>query len=529
MSSPDLATLHKLLQERSGFSDFASAIGRIVREGDCDASECLKTFLVGELISAGSEGAFENDSLNIVKHFKLGLGLGILVAGQPTPESQSKMLDDTFVVLLNRHATSRQSRLLLLTEICYMDQFVDIRVELNKVFAGELKNNKWSPAIRDYLLAWENAVLKREYTEEFVEKADSPKLIIVMSAKGGTGKSITAAAVANYLLSKGKKVGVIDLDSSGPTAQYIYNIKEVVRSMSELPTADAAHSNTDAWCFPTFLDILRACSENRHRSSLFEINGNARYQAAKRAVLHGASGSNMRFICIPESPTFCAEVAQHWNERDPRSLIEALDLSIEALVAEGCDHIVLDLAPGVYGTNGTIVEWAARYPALPILLTSARASDVATSIYEAPWLASDYPFKWRLGPLLHLINRWEAPGQCGKILKNWSDRSIDVALAAASSGNFCEISSATQIHAKRFWPLYYQLGLDATPDNDDILEGKQQRLTYLPEDPIIRTILSLATQNGDKTSFRVDVGELHRTAWYKRLAALLDRHFKEGD
>ncbi len=528
MTNQDLVELKKLLQERSGFSDFAVAVGRIVKDRGSNACIELKEFIVSELMTVGSEGAFEKDSLNIVKHFKLGLGLGILVAGQSTAAFQSKMLDDTFVMLLKRDGLSRQSRLLLLTEICYMDQFVDIRVELNKTFASDFESNKWSPAIRDYLLAWENAVLKHDYTKTFVDIVDSPKLILVMSAKGGTGKSITAAAVTQYLLNKGKRVGVIDLDASGPTAQYIYNIKEVVHSMSELPTADAEQSNNDAWCFPTFLDILRACDNNRHRTSLDETDKAARYLAAKRAVLHGTSGSNVRFICLPESPTFCAEVTQYWNDKNPSSLIEALDLSIEALVAEGCDHIVLDLAPGVYGTNGTIVEWAARYPALPILLTSARASDVATSIYEAPWLASDYPLKWRLGPLLHLVNRWEAPGHCGKMLKQWSDRSFDAALAAAISGNFCEISSATQIHAKRFWPLYYQLGLDATPENDDILEGKQQRLTYLPEDSVIRTILSLTTQDGDKMSFRVDVGELRRTDWYKRLADLLDRHFGES-
>jgi hypothetical protein len=527
MTDRHVADLEKLLQEQSGFSYFAAAVGKVVKEGGDEASQQLKDFLVSELTRIGADDvALTAERLSVIKHFKLGLGLGILVAGQPSLERQRQYLQESFGVLLQKTRLSKASRLLLLTEICYMDQFLDgnLRPELNKQFGPALKEDNWSPAIRDYLEAWSKSETHREYLNELgPAKEVSPKLITVMSAKGGTGKSITAAAAVHHLLEKNKVVGLIDLDATGPTAQYIYSIKQVKESMSELPPDSATTSNA-AWCFPTFLDVLRACEKRRELSFYDQPEVSAlEVVAAEGAVLDCASGLQLLFVCLPESPTFCAEVARHWSDGSPEILINAVDHCIQALKSRGCEYVVLDLAPGVYGTNGRLVRWLTKYPTLPILLTSSRASDVATSIYEAPWLSSRYEFDWD-GPMLHLVNRWAFDESSAKLLLKWADQALKTALEAAHTNNFGIISSATQIHAKRFWPIYYQLGLDSTPRDDDILAGNNQILTHLPEDDIIRTILNLESGKDVDSSFSLNVGQLKKSEWYMRFCSLLDNH-----
>jgi Mrp family chromosome partitioning ATPase len=50
--------------------------------------------------------------------------------------------------------------------------------------------------------------------------------IMVLSGKGGVGKSSVAAALALSLSKKGKKVGIIDIDFHGPSIPVIFGIKD---------------------------------------------------------------------------------------------------------------------------------------------------------------------------------------------------------------------------------------------------------------------------------------------------------------
>ena len=52
------------------------------------------------------------------------------------------------------------------------------------------------------------------------------KVIAVMSGKGGVGKSSVAGLIASSLQKKGKKVGVLDADITGPSIPKLFGINK---------------------------------------------------------------------------------------------------------------------------------------------------------------------------------------------------------------------------------------------------------------------------------------------------------------
>ncbi|MEF8832551.1 MAG: P-loop NTPase, partial [Candidatus Thermoplasmatota archaeon] len=52
------------------------------------------------------------------------------------------------------------------------------------------------------------------------------KKIVVMSGKGGVGKSTVAANLAFKLASEGNKVGIFDSDFHGPSIPKMLDVKE---------------------------------------------------------------------------------------------------------------------------------------------------------------------------------------------------------------------------------------------------------------------------------------------------------------
>jgi len=54
---------------------------------------------------------------------------------------------------------------------------------------------------------------------------NAPKYVLVMSGKGGVGKSTTAANIARSLALKLGKVGLLDLDLTGPSIPTIFGVK----------------------------------------------------------------------------------------------------------------------------------------------------------------------------------------------------------------------------------------------------------------------------------------------------------------
>ncbi len=505
------------------FSQTADYVKKSVDDGQTNH---LKKVLVGSVRCLGTPETFDNKSPDILTHFKLGLGIGILIAAQKTEEAQISICSETFERLILDDDTDgpldARSKKLLLTELCYMDQFVSgkTRQHINDRFSHILRENAWSPAIRDYLHAWAQLEQSRELKEMLpVERLEAPRLILVLSAKGGTGKSITAAAIAKFLIGKGKHVGVIDLDDSGPSAQYLFDVPQVSEAMKEIPPAVC--NSDDRWCYPTFLDVLHHVNEcSQHtRSSILSV--------ASKAVLTSPTEPKLAFVLLPESPTFCADVARAWSQGEARNIIKAFDGCIRAMSKIGCDYVVVDFSPGVYGTNGRIIKWASmHYASTPIVMTSSRASDIATSIYEAPWLAAKYEFDWAT-PLLHFVNRWDYEESCVRRIVAWANEAT-VAAVNAEIREGRAVSSATEIHSKRFWPIMYQQALDCDPANKVAAFDATQALTELPEDAGVSALSSLSADTSRNADFAIPFSSLEKTGWYKVLSSRLEEYLFPG-
>ena len=65
--------------------------------------------------------------------------------------------------------------------------------------------------------------------------------ILVMSGKGGVGKSSVAAYLAILLARKGLKVGLMDIDLHGPSIPRLLGLKEDIRAVSEKGKAEPIH------------------------------------------------------------------------------------------------------------------------------------------------------------------------------------------------------------------------------------------------------------------------------------------------
>ena len=79
---------------------------------------------------------------------------------------------------------------------------------------------------------------------EIREKLSDVKFkVLVMSGKGGVGKSTVTAALARYLASDGEsQVGVLDLDICGPSLATMFHAED-----------QSVHQSNDSWC-PVVVD-----------------------------------------------------------------------------------------------------------------------------------------------------------------------------------------------------------------------------------------------------------------------------------
>lgn len=58
-------------------------------------------------------------------------------------------------------------------------------------------------------------------------------VLVVMSGKGGVGKSSVTALIAATLAKQGKRVGVLDADITGPSQPKAFGLKDVALKASE--------------------------------------------------------------------------------------------------------------------------------------------------------------------------------------------------------------------------------------------------------------------------------------------------------
>src|SRR3972149_6631383 len=99
-------------------------------------------------------------------------------------------------------------------------------------------------------------IQKKEEDKKVLEKLkDIKHKIVVMSGKGGVGKSTVAANLAIALSDKGKKVGLLDMDLTGPNIPKmlgVENAKLIGTEKGILPVKvnDRLHVISSAYLLP---------------------------------------------------------------------------------------------------------------------------------------------------------------------------------------------------------------------------------------------------------------------------------------
>ncbi len=67
---------------------------------------------------------------------------------------------------------------------------------------------------------------KESFLKEPHKQSSIKKVIGVVSGKGGVGKSLTTALLASYAQKKGKSVGIMDADITGPSIPHLFGVTD---------------------------------------------------------------------------------------------------------------------------------------------------------------------------------------------------------------------------------------------------------------------------------------------------------------
>ena len=443
-------------------------------------------------------------------YYKAILGFGILAACQVSPDKQKSVLNKTLLAIV-RNANgvfSKCAQQLALCELSYVDQHLfenedqKIRSYLFEEICDRLNRGNWAPPIRDYSLGmamWKPG--RRPVATR--EERKRPHIIAVASVKGGVGKSIIAIALTTYL-AKSRKTALLDLDFSGPTAQYHFNIPDVTKALSALPPALSQRESTQCtWNYPTLLDLVEYEGQEEGVEAI---------ASSLDLPISSVTGLKAAAVLLPDSPTYCAQLSKdiEGGVRHVKYLRKLDNLFRSLCEKRGYENIVLDLRPGLFGVNGEMLRWLCNtYPTQLAVVSSPRGCDVVTSMYEASWLAAEGDFKWS-GAIRHFVNMWpEDNGDLVTCLDAWANRYIREALIAAFRNQWTSTTSGAQVYSWRLWSYLYLRSIESS--------RARLQFSYLPYNDLLRDIMTPPL--GDDVLFQTDVEEIINTDWF-------DKHLK---
>jgi hypothetical protein len=350
--------------------------------------------------------------------FKIILALSLLIACRPSADEQRVYLEQTFFKLLGNGRPHDYITNFILCELSYLDQFLR-KYELRAFVYEKIKNLldvfPNSSSFVDYDLGWRllSSIRENVLVEESTEipskgSADQAfQVILVSSVKGGVGKSTVAIALAQRLTDDAHaKVALIDLDASGPTLQYNLHVPAVATGLSLKPRRSGGEPK---WPYPTFADVIvnvtdEEATDTSLDSLILPVSG------------HKLPNSNrLAAVLIPDSPTVTGvEVtARYFNSLQWPAILIPLGRLIDRIKKQGCKYVILDLGPGLFGTNGALFSsLMEKYHTSMILMSSPRSFDIASALYEGFWLGAETSLPWQR-QILQLLNFW--PREDGNI------------------------------------------------------------------------------------------------------------------
>jgi NUBPL iron-transfer P-loop NTPase len=394
--------LQDQLKRETKISDFAEWVGAQV---DAGASSRLFVEFRNHLDKFTRDDSIPDYDVL----FKATLGAGITIACQTNDRVQKKYMDDLAGLLRpQRKGTIRGTRPsnhaviadFVINEFSYADQFLNsfaLRSQLYKRLERHFDKVTASHPIRDYRDGWKLLNEIRRNQGRALESARDPsrrkdfEVILVGSIKGGVGKSMISIALAHYLQSRNRSGAcIVDLDVMGPTLQFNLDIPDISKALSVNPDKHASRERY--WPYATFLDLLKNPS----------LMGNQIYLNSAELGSPGA----LKTVVLPDSPTVASTelAAPFFNTVARMEFLIALRRLLDGMQAENIRYVIIDLAPGLFGTNGVIFNWLTTlYPTSLVLVSSPRSFDIGTSFYEGFWLSAQEYVPWHR-PILHLLN-----------------------------------------------------------------------------------------------------------------------------
>jgi hypothetical protein len=380
----------------------------------------------------------------------------------------------------------------------------------------------WASPIRDYIVNikqwelrtdWAKKLKSKKSNKEKEEPPDQklPQVFAICSVKGGVGKTTTAMGLYGYA-SKilGHRALLIDVDITGPTLQYHLNIPDCTQGISVVPNEKVPFNKKSVvWCYPTL-------------SNAYEVSKEGKKKDLKSCFLspEGDEGENeSRVVLMPDSPTLCGRLENYWTRvGESTGLQETLDIMLDA-AKNKFDYIFLDFSPGLVGRNGSLLRWLCdNYSTRLILLSSTRAPDLATAIYDGTWAGADGEFEW-VKPVLLLVNMWEGKLNLEELLTTWVETFTRLTIDKNLNLKWNETTSATQIY---FWRMWCYLYVHGVKRSFNVI-----KLDSLERDDKLRQLLSAPLQLESSLEFKIYFNWLFNSPWMKQvIESLNDKDWK---
>ena len=299
-------------------------------------------------------------------------------------------------------------------------------------------------AVRDYLISFGMRNEYRDWVDPLASRHSGQTLPIQVvslhSIKGGVGKTLLTHAMCHRIASGGvgvthaqhePKVVLLDIDYSGPSAQYILSLKELNRFCREF----AGTGEMYGLKYPNFWTAFQTeCGEDAkdaERTKKWEDRVQKLRDGAQRVfeddvfseLCYEAEGQqNLEVILtihdtveLPEFQSYFASTG-----RQARLAIFLDELITYLVDSRGVTHLVVDSGPGLYGVQGLIMQYLSTRGMRPIVMSSNRVYDVFSTAYEMAWFLSREEFPTTP---LWVINMFQ-PGSCEHPLQSMTSYGV---------------------------------------------------------------------------------------------------------
>jgi hypothetical protein len=511
MDEKEIEELKELIRDDTGkYSSLAELIGKCAASG---YSDYIKGLLKEELeyLQDKRWGEQQKNPAWIRRQFKIAIGMGILIASQEEASNQlslvGELIEPVMQDTVNKY--SYASREYIRVEMTYADQFVawETRKKLKQLIDTPAGHD-WAPAFKDYKQGWKLLELFTQGEKDSVvsKGRGDINIFVVGSAKGGVGKSVSALTLFKYLSEiRKQKTVLLDFDASGPSVQYFLNVPDVARILSCVPRRINHTDAKSAWSYWTLLDLQRLAI---HR----ETDDSAIARAAFNSIYYLDESKCQAVVLLPDSPTFCQEIAAARDDQYAREgIIRLFQIFFQTISEEKFINAIVDMGPGLYGTNGLFMRWLSRnYKSRLIIISSPRIGDLSNSLYESSWIAAEGEFAWQ-PPILHFINMWREDEEFDDRMSNWADKCVELSVRKAIDENNIDCSSGSQIYSWRMWTYFYLLGVKRF--------SKRMALEHLFESEQMRHAVS--PPHSQEKPFKCDDVFRPGNPWYDKLCNIL--------